>query len=152
MCQKKVKFCCPVKYVIKHIFSQFTWLSQRNCGWWRKTTYTFEFSFKSSIRIRYFSSCAKKKVKFCCPVKYVNIRIFSQLTWLSQTDCGWWRKTTYTFEFSVKNSIRIRYFSSCAKKKKLNFVDQCNLWQRKQNFLFSQEPRSNQRTTEPAVD
>ena len=102
-----------------------TWLSQTNCGWWRKTTYTFEFSFKSSITIRYFSSCAKKKGKFCCPVKYVNIHIFSQLTWLSQTNCGCWRKTTYTFEFSVKSSIRIRYFSSCAKKKKLNFVDQC---------------------------
>ena len=60
-------------------------------------------------------------------MKYVNIHIFSQLTWLSQTDCGWWRKTTYTFEFSVKSSIRIRYFSSCAKKK-LNFVDQCSVW------------------------
>ena len=61
-------------------------------------------------------------------MKYVNIHIFSQLTWLSQTNCGWWRKTTYTFEFSVKSSIRIRYFTSCAKKKKLNFVDQCNWW------------------------
>ena len=72
-----------------------------------------------------------KKVKFCCVVKYVNtcIHIFSQLTWLSQANCGWWRKTTYTFEFSVKSSIRIRYFSSCAKKK-LNFVDQCNLIER----------------------
>ena len=69
-----------------------------------------------------------KKVKFCCPVNYVNIHIFSQLTWLSQTNCGWWRKTTYTFEFNVKSSIRIRYFPSCAKKKKLNFVDQCNLF------------------------
>ena len=58
-------------------------------------------------------------------MKYVNIHIFSQLTWLSQTNCGWRRKTTYTFQFSVKSSIRIRYFSSCAKKK-LNFVDQCN--------------------------
>jgi len=39
----------------------------------------------------------QKKVKFCCPVKYVNIHIFLQLTWLSQTNCGWQRKTTYTF-------------------------------------------------------
>ena len=68
MCQKKVKFCCPVKYVNIHIFSQLTWLSQTNCRWWRKTTYTFEFSFKISIMIRYFSSCAKKKVKFCWSV------------------------------------------------------------------------------------
>ena len=68
MCQNKVKFCCPVKYVNIHIFSQLTWFSQTNCGWWRKTTYTFEFSCKSSIRITYFSSCAKKKVKFCWTV------------------------------------------------------------------------------------
>jgi len=67
VCQKKVKFCCPVKYVNIHIFSQLTWLSQTNCGCWKKTTYTLEFSSKSSIRIRYFSSCAKKKVKFCWP-------------------------------------------------------------------------------------
>ena len=57
-----------MKYVNIHIFSQLTWLSQTNCGRWRKTTYTFEFSVKSSIRIRYFSSRAKKKVKFCWPV------------------------------------------------------------------------------------
>jgi hypothetical protein len=29
-----------------------------------------------------------KKVKFCCPVKYVNIHIFSHLTWLSQKPVG----------------------------------------------------------------
>jgi len=29
-----------------------------------------------------------KKIKFFCPVKYVNIHVFSQLTWLSQTNCG----------------------------------------------------------------
>jgi hypothetical protein len=29
-----------------------------------------------------------KIVKFCCPVKYVNIHIFSHLTWLSQKDRG----------------------------------------------------------------
>jgi hypothetical protein len=29
-------------------------------------------------------SCVPKKVTFCCPVKYVNIHIFSHLTWLSQ--------------------------------------------------------------------
>jgi hypothetical protein len=26
---KKNKFCCPVKYVNKHIFSRLTWLSQK---------------------------------------------------------------------------------------------------------------------------
>jgi hypothetical protein len=54
--------------LIKNFFSHFTWLSQKNCGWWRKTTYIFKFSVKSTIRIRYFSSWDKKKVKFCWPV------------------------------------------------------------------------------------
>ena len=46
----------------------------KNRGWWRKTTYilVFEFSVKSSIRIRHFPSCAKKKVKFFCPVQSVQ--------------------------------------------------------------------------------
>jgi hypothetical protein len=35
-----------------------------------------------------FSRGTKKKVKFCCPVKYVNIHIFSLLTWLSQKISG----------------------------------------------------------------
>jgi len=51
-----------VKYVKIHIFSHFTWLSQTNRGWWRKTTYIFEFGVKSSIRIWYFPSWDKKKV------------------------------------------------------------------------------------------
>jgi hypothetical protein len=58
-------------------------------------------------------------------MKYVNKHIFSHLTRLSQKNRGWWRKTTYIFEFSVKSSIRIRYFFSWDKKK-LNFVDQCS--------------------------
>ena len=108
-----------VKYVKIHIFSHFTWLSQKSRGWWRKTTYIFEFSVKSSIRIWYFPSCSKIKVKFCCLVKYVKIHIFSYFTWLSQKSRGWWRKTTYMFEFSVKSSIRIWYFLSCAKKSEI---------------------------------
>jgi hypothetical protein len=63
--KKKVTFCCPVKYVNIHIFSHLTWLSQKNCGGGRKTTYTFEISVKSSIRIGYFFSRTIKKVKFC---------------------------------------------------------------------------------------
>jgi hypothetical protein len=71
----------------------------------------------------------QKRVKFCFPVKYVNIHIFSHLTWLSQKkNRGWRRKTTYIFEFSVKSTIGIRYFSLWDKKK-LNFVDHCyQLW------------------------
>jgi hypothetical protein len=35
-----------------------------------------------------FPRVPKKRVKFCCPVKYVNIHIFSHLTWLSQKTVG----------------------------------------------------------------
>jgi len=75
-------------------------------------------ALKVLLGLDIFLCVPKKKLNFFCPVKYVNIHIFSQLTWLSQTNCGWWRKITYTFEFSVKSSIRIRHFSSCAQKKK----------------------------------
>jgi hypothetical protein len=51
-----------------------------------------------------FFRVPKKKVKFCFPVKYVNIHIFSHLTWLSQKTVGDRKKTTYIFEFSVKSS------------------------------------------------
>ena len=76
-----------MKYVNIHIFSQLTCLSQTNCGWWRKTTYTFEFSVKSSIRIRYFSSCAKKKVKFCWPVLPITLLDRLQLWWSFSLFC-----------------------------------------------------------------
>jgi hypothetical protein len=43
-----------------------------------KTTYIFEFNVKSTIRITYFSSWNKKKVKFCWPVllQYTHERKF----------------------------------------------------------------------------
>jgi hypothetical protein len=47
----------------------------------------------------------------------------AHLTWLSPKNRRWWRKTTDIFEFSVKSSIRNRYFPPCAKKQ-LNFVVQ----------------------------
>jgi len=56
-----------VKYVKIYIFAHFTWLSQKNRGWWRKATYIFEFSVKSSIRIWHFPSCAKKKSEILLP-------------------------------------------------------------------------------------
>jgi hypothetical protein len=71
----------------------------------------------------------QQNVKFCCTVKYVNIHIFSLFFTfnlaVTKKNCGRWRKTAYVFEFSVKSSIRIRYFSSWDKQKKLNFVDRC---------------------------
>jgi hypothetical protein len=48
---------------------------KKNCGWWRKTTYIFEFSVKSTIRIRYFSSWDIKKVKFCWPVLLITLEV-----------------------------------------------------------------------------
>jgi hypothetical protein len=63
-------------------------MSQKKPWVMEKNAYIFEFSVKSSIRNRYFPPCAKKKVKFCFPVKYVNIHIFSHLTWLSQKTVG----------------------------------------------------------------
>jgi hypothetical protein len=109
-----------------HSFFTFNLAVKKNCGWWIKTAFIFEFIVKSSIRNRYFPPCAKKKkkVKFFCPVKYVNIQIFSHLTWLSQKNRGWLSKTTYILEFSVKSTIWIKFFSSWDKKN-LNFVDQC---------------------------
>ena len=85
-----------------------------------KTTYTFEFSFKSSSRIRYFSSCAKKKVKFCCPVKYVNIHIFSQLTWFSKQTVGDGEKLLIHLNSALKVLLGLDIFL-CVPKKKLNF-------------------------------
>jgi hypothetical protein len=113
------------------LFSHLTWLSKTNCGWWIKTTYIVEFSVQSSIKNRYLPLCAKKKklnfvVQWNMKIYTLFLSLFSHLTWLSQKNRGWWRKTTYIFEFSIKSSIRIRYFSS-REKKKLNFVDQCYL-------------------------
>ena len=66
-------------YVNIHISFTLNLVVTKNRGWWRKTTYIFEFSAKSSIRIRYFPSCAKKKVKFCCPVLLVYLqKLFQQ--------------------------------------------------------------------------
>jgi len=45
-------------------------------------------ALKVLLELDIFHRVPKKKVKFCCPVKYVSIHIFSQLTWLSQTNYG----------------------------------------------------------------
>jgi hypothetical protein len=52
----------------------------------------------------------------------------AHLTWLSQTNRGRWRQTTNVFEFSVKSSIRNRYFPPCAPPPpNVNFVVQWNM-------------------------
>jgi hypothetical protein len=64
-----------------------TWLLQ-TVGDEEKLLTHLNSALKVLLGLDIFPSCAKKKVKFCCPVKYVNTHIFSQLTWLSQTNCG----------------------------------------------------------------
>jgi len=53
-----------IKYVKKEKnLGDFPKISQlrENCTWWRKTECIFEFSAKSSIKIRCFLSCYQKK-------------------------------------------------------------------------------------------
>ena len=110
--------CFMLKYVKIHIFSHFTWLSQKKTvGDGEKLLTYLNSALKALLGFDIFSRVPKKKVKFCCLVKYVKIQFFSHFTWLSQKNRGWWRKTTYIFEFSVKSCIRIWNFPSCAKKK-----------------------------------
>jgi hypothetical protein len=75
-----------------------------------------------------FLRVPKKKVKFCCPVKYVyvNIHIFSHLTWLSQKSMGDEEKLLTYLNSALKVLSGLDIFPR-GPKKKLNFVDQCNL-------------------------
>ena len=58
-------------------------------------------------------------------MKYVNIHIFSQLTWLSQT-MGDGEKLLTHLNSALKVLLGLDIFPRVPKKK-LNFVDQCNL-------------------------
>jgi hypothetical protein len=66
-----------------------------------------------------------KKVKFCFPVKYVNIHIFFHLTWLSQKTVGDGEKLLTYLNSALKLLSGLDIFPRGAKNK-LNFVDQCN--------------------------
>jgi hypothetical protein len=70
------------------------------------------------VRNRYFPPCAKKKVKFCCPVKYVNIHIFSHLTWLSQKTVGDGEKLLTFFNSALKVLSGLDIFLVVQKKVK----------------------------------
>jgi len=59
-----------------------------------------------------------KKVKFCCPVNYVNIHIFSQLTWLSQTNCGDGEKLLTHLNSALKVLLGLDIFPRVPKKVK----------------------------------
>jgi hypothetical protein len=118
------------------LFSHLTWLSQKNRGRWKKTAYIFEFSIKRSIRNRYLPPCAKKKVKFCCPVKYVNIHIFSHLTWLLQKNVSDGEKLLTYLNSTLKVLSGLDIFPR-GTKKKLNCVDQCNFFHCMQHTVIS---------------
>ena len=60
-------------------------------------------------------------------MKYVNIHIFSQLTWLSQT-MGDGEKLLTHLNSALKVLLGLDIFHRVPKKK-LNFVDQCYYWQ-----------------------
>jgi hypothetical protein len=58
-------------------------------------------------------------------MKYVNIHIFSHLTWLSQKNRGRWKKKLLTYLNSALNVLSGLDVFPRGTKNKLNFVDQC---------------------------
>jgi hypothetical protein len=63
--KNKVKFCCPVKYVNIHIFSDLTWLSQKFVGDVEKLLKYLNSALKVLSGLDIFPRGTKKKVKFC---------------------------------------------------------------------------------------
>jgi hypothetical protein len=57
-----------------------TWLSQTTVGDGEKLLTYLNSALKVLLGTDIFLRVPKKKVKFFCPVKYVNIHIFSHLT------------------------------------------------------------------------
>ena len=57
--------------LLSHFFTFHVAVTKKNRGWWRKTTYIFEFSVKSSIRIWYFPLWEKKKSEILLPSEIV---------------------------------------------------------------------------------
>ena len=76
-----------VKYVKIHIFSHFTWLSQKTVGDGEKLLTYFNSALKALLGFDIFPRLPKKSEIFCL-VKYVKIHIFSHFTWLSQKNRG----------------------------------------------------------------
>jgi hypothetical protein len=124
--KKKVKFCCPVKYVNIHIFSHLTWLSQKTVGDGEKLFTYLNSALKVLLGTDICLRVPKKKVKFCCPVKYVNIHIFSHLTWLSQKTVGDGEKLL-TYLNSALNVLLGTDILLHVPKRMLNLVAQCNV-------------------------
>jgi hypothetical protein len=64
-----------------------TWLSQKTVNDGEKLLKYLNSALKVLLGTDILLS-VPKKVKFCFPVKHVNIHIFSHLTWLSQKNHG----------------------------------------------------------------
>ena len=73
-------------------------------------------ALKVLLGLDIFPRVPKKKVKFCCPVKYANIHIFSQLTWLSQT-VGDGEKLLTRLNSALKVLLGLDIFPRVPKKK-----------------------------------
>ena len=67
-------------------------------------------------------------------MNYVNIHIFSQLTWLSQT-VGDGEKLLTHLNSALKVLLGLDIFPRMPKKKKLNFVDQCYILLNRQWYI-----------------
>jgi hypothetical protein len=86
-------------------------LLYKNCGRWKNFDCIFEFSVKSSIRIRYFLSCAKKKVKFCCPAQLegaVLIKSYSRNSHSYQRHIGVF-VAPYGLQIECKHGCKMPY-------------------------------------------
>jgi hypothetical protein len=64
-----------------------------------------------------------KKIKFCFPVKYINMHIFSHLTWLSQKKTVGVGENLLTYLNSAVKVLLGTDIFPRVPKKKLNFVD-----------------------------
>ena len=70
--KKKVKFCCLVKYVKIHIFSHFTWLSQKTVSDGEKLLTYLNSALKALLGFDIFPCVPKKKSEIFCLVLWIN--------------------------------------------------------------------------------
>jgi hypothetical protein len=99
-----------------------TWLSQKTVYDGEKLLTYLNSMLKVLLGTDIFLR-VPKIVKFCCPVKYVNIHIFSHLAWLSQKSVGDGEKLLKYLNSALKILLGTDIFLRVPKKK-LNFVFQ----------------------------
>ena len=69
MCQKKVKFCCLVKYVKNtHFFTLHLAVTKKTVGDGEKLLTYLNSALKAILGFDIFPRGTKKKMKFCCLV------------------------------------------------------------------------------------